>query len=449
MRTRGPAAGIVLALTCVFTATSAATTIDGTITGNDPAGGYSFLTDGPGDPRVVREDLGVSPDPGREGVRESLGYFGQLSDFQLADEESPARAEFLDIDPTGSFSAAFRPQETLLAAEADQSVRAINRLRRSPVAQGDGSLARMGQVLLTGDLADSQQLNETEWVRTLLEGGTLNPNSGTNGGCIYGKPADAEDPRRYTGVQDYEDYLLDSDEYYDPSHPTGQYGGWPQYPGLLDAAQKRFKTPGLRAPSYVAFGNHDGLVQGNQAALTPVEVVAVGCVKPLVGISTTLLSPTFLATTPLSKLGQPKLVQKVGTQVMLVPPDSKRQYVTKEQYRNVFQAGDQADGHGFDHVDAAELAASKGAASYYAFDDGPIRFIGLDTVSEAGVIGVSANGNIDAPQFAWLQRELQDAEADGQLVVVFGHHAPSSSLTANVPDELALPCSRDQGRPRT
>ncbi|MEA2349023.1 MAG: hypothetical protein QOG62_2810 [Thermoleophilaceae bacterium] len=423
------------------TAVAANSTLDSTITGDhSPAAGYSQLASGPGETYTVRQDLGAPAGPGRAANRDSLAYFGQLSDFQLPDEESPGRAEFLDIDPSGSFSAAYRPQEALLPQMADQSVRAMNQLQTSPVAEGGGGHASMGEVLLTGDLADSKQLNETQWVRTILEGGSLDPNSGTTAGCIYGKPSDAENPTRYTGVADYSDYLLDSDEYWDPSYPSGPYAGWPSYPGLLDRAQKPFTAAGLNVPSYVAFGNHDGLVQGNQNALGPIEAVAVGCVKPLVGVSTTLVSPTFLNTTPLSQLGQPKLVQKVGTQVMLVPPDPKRQYVDKKQYKTVFENGTQADGHGFDLVDPAELAASKGAASYYAFDDGPIRFIGLDTVSEAGVIGVSADGNLDAPQFAWLQRELQDAQNDGQLIVVFGHHAPSTSLTANVPDELAGPC---------
>lgn len=423
------------------TAAAANSTLDQTITGsNPPAAGYSQLTTGPGEAHTVRQDLGATASPGRAAVRESLAYFGQLSDFQLPDEESPARAEFLDVDPTGAFSAAYRPQEALLPHMADQSVRQMNQLQTSPVAEGDGGRAQMSAVLLTGDLADSQQLNETQWVKTILEGGNLNPNSGTKGGCLYGKPSDGEDPTRYTGVADYSDYLLDSDEYWDPAHPTGPYATWPGYPGLLDRAQAPFDAAGLNVPSYVAFGNHDGLVQGNQNALMAVEAVAVGCVKPLVGVSTTLISPTFLQTTPLSQLLQPKLLQKVGTQVMLVPPDAKRQYVDKRQYKSVFQNGTQGDGHGFDHVDPAELSASKGAASYYAFDDGPIRFIGLDTVSEAGVIGVSADGNIDAPQFNWLQRELQDAQSDGQLIVVFGHHAPSTSLTANLPDELAGPC---------
>ena len=44
---------------------------------------------------VVRDPDGVAR-VGRGQRRRSLAYFSQLTDFQLADEESPARVEFLD-----------------------------------------------------------------------------------------------------------------------------------------------------------------------------------------------------------------------------------------------------------------------------------------------------------------------------------------------------------------
>ncbi len=81
------------------------------------------------------------------------------------------------------------------------------------------------------------------------------------------------------------------------------------------------------------------------------------------------------------------------------------------------------------------------SASYYAWDARPgMRFISLDTVSDGGVVEQSSNGNIDDPQWLWLERELDRAEARGQVVVVYGHH-PIRSLTSMVADELAAPCT--------
>ena len=108
----------------------------------------------------------------------------------------------------------------------------MNRFLSSPVAQGDGTHAQMANAVLTGDLADNMQRNETEWVVKLIEGGTLDPNSGTadlsGSSCPPGTPLD--DPKAYTGVQDYDDYS-GSPAFYDPDVPSGQYAGWPAYPG--------------------------------------------------------------------------------------------------------------------------------------------------------------------------------------------------------------------------
>ena len=66
--------------------------------------------------------------------------------------------------------------------------------------------------------------------------------------------------------------------------------------------------------------------------------------------------------------------------------------------------------------------------------------IALDTVCEGGVTGPCADGNVDDPQFRWLEGELEAATAADQLVILFSHHA-IPSLTANVPDEAAPPCT--------
>src|SRR6476660_3152918 len=59
------------------------------------SGAYDFLKLGAGEPYAVRQDLAPAQ-AGRDARRTSLVYFGQLSDFQLADEESPARLEVID-----------------------------------------------------------------------------------------------------------------------------------------------------------------------------------------------------------------------------------------------------------------------------------------------------------------------------------------------------------------
>lgn len=406
------------------------------------AEGFDQLTTGPGEPYVVRDGGFGAPQPGRENRRVALAYFGQLSDFQLADEESPARVEFLD--PAGApVEAAFRPWEALNPHIDEATIRQINAFAgAAPVAAADGSRSPMGFTINTGDLADSQQLNETEWVRTLLEGGTLDPNSGIDpSGYSHqlcppvGVPGAAE-AERYTGVQDYDDYVEGTTPYfYDPDDPRGASAGWPEYPGLMDRAQEPFEASGLDVPSYVAFGNHDALVQGNQAANASFEQIATGCLKPMEGALGSIPDPSKLTLEDLEAL----LVSNPSA-FALVPPDPQRRFVSKEQYKQVFREGSQPDGHGFDQIDAAEEAASKGAAGYYSFVPAPgLRMIALDTVCEGGVTGPCSDGNVDDPQFRWLEGELKEATEADQLVVLFSHHA-IPSLTANVPDEAAPPC---------
>jgi metallophosphoesterase (TIGR03767 family) len=456
----------VLAISAIAAATAGATasdTIGQTSVGQRlvPAapGPYRFLQLGAGEPYTVRQELATAS-PERAQTRTSLAYFGQLSDFQLADEESPARLEI--IDPLSTplnlpFGAAWRPWEALEPQVDDSMIRQMDQFAAaSPVADGSGSHRPMDFTIDTGDSADNQQLNETQWVRTLLEGGALDPNSGVNK-ALYSSllcpnllvPGAAE-AARYTGVQDYNDYVEGSfPEFYDPNHPAGPHAAWPTYPGLMDRAQQSFTATGLKVPSYVAFGNHDALVQGNAAANAAFELVATGCLKPIgpvpnpenaAALLSSLLSPTNLLS---SLLTSPK-------NVMVVPGDPKRQFVSKKQFKDIFKSGTQADGHGFDFIDPAQESASKGAAGYYSWSPTPgMRFIALDTVAEAGTIVTptgkfTADGNIDDPQFQWLRGQLQEATAANQLVVIFSHHAPES-LTADAPDELAPPCLLNDG----
>ena len=426
--------------------TEGATTLEQTIEGTgDPDDGFQTLRLAEGEPRVIREELAKAK-PGRAQRRRSLFYLAQTTDWQLADEESPSRVEFLDIAANPPFpntvSAAWRPQEALGAYAVEQSVRQINEFAAaSPVTHRGSARASMDMVLMTGDQADNQQLNETDWVVRLLEGGPIDPNSGTDpSSCPAGQQPSGQtaDPDLYAGVQDYDDYV-EGQQFYDPDEPAGpKYADWPEYPGLMDRAQVPFDAEGLDVPSYVVLGNHDALAQGNQKAVLPFELVGVGCIKPLVPVAdltevADVLDPVYLS----------GLLGTNPNQVMLVPPDERRQYVDRAQYKARFDTGVQPDAHGFGFVESEEEEASDGAATYYAFTPKPgIRLIALETNCDGGVTGPSASGNVDDPQWQWLREELQRAQKRGQLIVVYGHH-PIQSLTCDIPDETPPPCTTE------
>ena len=133
---------------------------------------------------------------------------------------------------------------------------------------------------------------------------------------------------------------------------------------------------------------------------------------------------------------------------MLVPPDPLRRFVSKQQMKAILGANNVDNDHGFDFVNPQQNQASNGAASYYAWNPPQtpgVRFIAIDTNSEGGIVGEgpqngSSNGNLDHPQFLWLRNELNKAENQGKLIVIFGHH-PVRSMDSVVPDEATGECT--------
>jgi RTX calcium-binding nonapeptide repeat (4 copies)/Calcineurin-like phosphoesterase len=412
-----------------------------------PGSSFETLVEGPGAARVVRGLPTASALAGREGRRRSLVYMAQLTDFQLADEESPARVEFVDRGP----NSAFRPQEAFHPWVIDYSFRQMNQFTpASPHVQGGGARAPMDLGLLTGDQSDNQQFNETLWVRQLIEGGEpLTPNSGIKSDYSECRPENrAEllaretagaipDEPTYMGVQDYDDLGFQAPDYYDPDEPFGdQYGTFPTWQGLMDRAQSLTFVPvGLRrgdtpVPTYVSNGNHDGLVQGNEDAVKAFEDIATGCFK-VAGSTSTL---------PIGPSPDPNQLFSPAIGFAVRPDEPGRRFVDRVELKRIYSSGIQQDDHGFAFIDPAELAASGFSATYWAHDLKPgIRFVSIDTVSDGGVVQESSEGNIDNPQWQWLHGELDRAEADGKLVILFGHH-PIRSLISHVPDEAAQRC---------
>ena len=141
----------------------------------------------------------------------------------------------------------------------------------------------------------------------------------------------------------------------------------------------------------------------------PTRTSAPGCIKPT--------APVFNPFDPQSALNPGYLGGLFGSnpgKVGLVPRDPDRRYVDHSQFKELFKAG-QGDAHGFGYVDGAENAATNGHAGYYSWSPRKgFRFIALDTVSEGGVPGPSAEGNIDDPQFKWLERQLAAAREGGR-----------------------------------
>ncbi|WP_030170804.1 TIGR03767 family metallophosphoesterase [Spirillospora albida] len=403
----------------------AGTTLDRTyVLGAPGAGGYRKVVAAPGEPHLLRRDLGGRASAARAARRRGIIAFGQLTDVHVIDAQSPARVEFVDRFKDGiallPVEGAYRPQEILSTQVAEAMVQAMNRVGRGP-ATG----LPLAFTVNTGDAADNVQYNEVRWIIDVLDGGRVHPDSG--------------DPSRYEGVMDWAAY---DGRYWHPDGPPPggkadvaltRYG-FPQVKGLLDAARRPFQATGLKSPWLAVFGNHDGLIQGNLPVNPLVNGLATGGIKigaPADDAQAERLA-RMLTTGDGRELVRLSREQSSGGLFRPVTPDLRRRLLTRaEVVREHFTTSAALRGHGFTPKNLRDGTA------YYTFDRGPVRGISLDTVNPNGY----SEGSLDKQQFAWLESQLKAGSsryfaADGTVVrhnakdrlfVLFSHH-PIASL---------------------
>ncbi|MFJ8791480.1 TIGR03767 family metallophosphoesterase [Streptomyces sp. NPDC102462] len=366
--------------------------------------GYRRLGDGPGWPRVVRDEL-AAPKSGRAGRRTPLAAFVQLTDLHLMDVQHPLRLEFLrSTDPH-----AWRPHEALTVQGAVSLVERVNALRGAPVT---GSPLHC--VMTTGDNTDNNARSELEWFMKVMSGGTITPNSG--------------DPRHYEGVQNSglkmfwqpDSVLRDRDKAF----------GFPRLAGYLAAAVREVRSPGLNLPWYSTVGNHDSLPLGCYGSHGDPYLTeyAVGGKKlmSLDAAEAKKLQDTIKNATDPHGAGFRDLLKAHARDLRSITPDEKRAPYTPADYLKAHldpaHTGSGPVGHGYSsaNVDAG--------TQYYAFritDD--VIGISLDTTDPGG----HYEGSIGTAQLNWLDKTLRD-NADA-YAIVFSHHT-SGSMDNSRPD---------------
>lgn len=375
------------------------------VRGTPGAGGYAPVIVQSGEPHTLRTDLGGSASPARTTTRTPVIAFAHMTDVHLVDAQSPMRLEYVDRledqyspgDPiVGLLSSSYRAHEMLTLQVAESMVRAINDVEAAPVSGSPLAFA-----IQTGDNSDNCQQNEFRWNIDILDGGKqITPDSGNLA--------------QYEGVSDNVSY--DRHYWHPDAPPAGQKPdiyksvfGFPQIPGLLDAARKPFTAKGLQMPWYTAFGNHDGLVQGNFPHSLPLSLVSTGLLKVTAvppGASQTDVLTSLKAADPNVLLGALGV-----SSARLVSPDLKRRNINRaEVVAEHFKTTGTPVGHGF------TADNKKNGTAYYLFDRGDVRCIVLDSVNPNGY----DTGSLDQQQMTWLTNLL--AASTGKYVLVFSHH---------------------------
>lgn len=144
--------------------------------------GIGRVMAGPPRPRIVRMDLGGGPPPTMG--RHSIAWLAVHSDFQLVDDESPARLTAFD---NASIPSGLRAQEVYLS----RAISAMNATFARMATEGrDFDFG-----IITGDCADSAQQNELDWVIELMNGAPgTELDSGEDDDPIPGPDNDPKDP---------------------------------------------------------------------------------------------------------------------------------------------------------------------------------------------------------------------------------------------------------------
>ena len=366
-------------------------------------GQYRSLTTGPGEPYLPRLDvLRRTPLSGRVSARRSLLYLGHLSDLHVIDAQSPGRIEPMIAADHSAWGSAFHPHDPLSVHATAAMVQAFSDARYSPLTGQP-----MGAAIVTGDSADMHSDLELRWYIDLMDGVGVNP---------------ASAGATYQGVQAW----AEAEWAYRPGDPSGgDFGnyGFPRLPELLaQAIAQPVPSAGLPAPWYAVYGNHDTLLLGTFDLSPQLHALAVGGQKSysLQGTAGSILNGYAASGGAFQQAIDALGIAIGGSGFRSVPANPARFLFEQRDFMaRHFQTQPTPGpvGHGFTqhNLDSGD--------TWWKADLSPwIRGFGLDTCNQVA----GPDGAVPEVQFRWLQAELEAAQAENKLVLIFSHH---NSLT--------------------
>lgn len=344
------------------------------------ANGYGFWHYGEGVDAGKQSELmatGYNADEVTNTAR--LLSFFTITDVHLTDEESPVQAIYSGYK--GGNSSAYSPVMMLTVQVLDAAIQTINALhQQKPFDFG----------ISIGDNANGSQLNELRWFIDVMDGQAITPDSG-----------DKDDP----------------------------------VPGPYNDYQNEFKAAGLdpSIPWYQTLGNHDHAWLGSY----PVT----DYIRSFYGGTDILLMGDLFTDGPDSRVaylgsldGRTPTGEVIGAGPVADFPDGPPQVLAADENRRplsrseymseFFTSTSNPTGHGFS---AANVASGSASYSFEPKAQMPIKVIVLDDTQFFDVEGMEENfdmfeqGYLNQSRFDWLVNELEEGQADGNLMIISAH----------------------------